>query len=556
MAEKACESCPAPKIADCSQCCDVDSLWEFVTSPTNSINGPTWVVMQKAVGGGMGGGMGGTQGGGHIIKYTAKDSENCGGEGNEIQSGKATRMFHATEDFELTVKMLTNHESRKDHDIANLKLYQVSPCCTGVCDIESINISVKPCGCECKQEKNNKWKAYNKTSTGDGACVAEDEPRSLTEYESIEECLCDDCGDEGYCSGACCAPGDDPTPCEVITKNECEEKEWNYSGKDTSCMIRKGENVCPYEIRGACCNGAWPDDGPGPMGGMGGMGGYNMSGLDLGGGLGATWHHGGGYAPDGYPCVPYCDIRSEESCLQVCDDDWPCTRGTGEFAVWHGEGSSCDDGCENLYPSSSCVAGDTVTGPTGSGVILVVKNEWYWTAEDGWQGEGYLIKNDSGIAWVGSTLVSKDGIPCGCGDDAFHATGACCSFYFDWRGHNEICNNTTAAACAVWSSSGPNVWHGLGTVCEELMRTPRGGSNDPVVPDGIEWYDRDFNLHDCAPPPGPEERWICVLVTISRGQVDYRCTLFDERYHSEAQGAGALATRAECEAGCGVLPGF
>ena len=429
--QKGCE-CPAPKIAGCGDnCCDIDSLWEFVASPTNSINGPTWEVLgretsagvrvERGTAGGLFGEFAQSIGaeGGHRIKYTAKDSENCGGEGSKIQRGKATRMFHATEDFELTVKMLTNHESRKDHDIASLKLYQVSPCCGGVLGVsgpscESLievprEVSITPCGCECKRLNNNRWAAYNTTSTDGGLCVAEDEPMSSTEYESIEECICKECSNpftvegrrlEGNCSGACCAPGDDPTPCEVMTKNECEEKGWNYSGEDISCIMREGESVCPYDRRGACCYTLGP---------------YSDRG-DAHDGRGANisddkWL-GSDYAPDGYPCGSFCSFVLKEVCVggaqrrgvldERVETEWWAANG-GEYplsAIWHGEGTRCaqdlspaqleatgleedqinlswvdsDGGAHNCnpYPVHNPVVGDAVTGPTGPGVIVAI----------------------------------------------------------------------------------------------------------------------------------------------------------------------------------------
>jgi hypothetical protein len=123
---------PCPKIIDtCANPeCETHSSWEFETLPSDITHGPSWTVNETRLAAWNPGA------GRAMIKYNSKDSESCGGQGNKIQKGRATKTFQAQEDFGLLVRMFTNHESRKDFDIANLKLYEVPTWCK-VCASEN-----------------------------------------------------------------------------------------------------------------------------------------------------------------------------------------------------------------------------------------------------------------------------------------------------------------------------------------------------------------------------------------------------------------------------------
>lgn len=204
-----------PKKSACHSACDVNSLWAMETSPTEGESQPEWEVNN----------------GGSTIKYTAVDSEDCGGKGSLIQTGKATRMFRAEEDFILTVRMLTNHEGRIDHDMAGFKIYEVAACCTGVCDpicrppeecctrINEATGTVDPNGT--KIGVFLRWKG--KDGKFNCPCgYAQNDPASMTLIEKIPEILFSkgdselECGPWG--AMACVA---DPALPNCLIWNEC-----------------------------------------------------------------------------------------------------------------------------------------------------------------------------------------------------------------------------------------------------------------------------------------------------------------------------------------------
>ena len=117
--------------------CDMDSLWEFKTTPKKGVSMPKWEVPSSSK-----------------IKYTAADSTNCDGAGSKRQLGKATRTFYATEDFDLTIRMVTNHEKRKEYDKASVKIHELSRCCD----------KCESCKCDCVNTGDGVWQVINKNN--------------------------------------------------------------------------------------------------------------------------------------------------------------------------------------------------------------------------------------------------------------------------------------------------------------------------------------------------------------------------------------------------------
>jgi hypothetical protein len=102
----------------CENKCDLDTQWEVATLPESGSSAPGWE----------------SSGGSSYLKYTAVDSEDCGGAADQIQGGQAAKMFHAKEHFKLRVSMLTNHNNDPSSQLANFKLHKVNQCCTGICE--------------------------------------------------------------------------------------------------------------------------------------------------------------------------------------------------------------------------------------------------------------------------------------------------------------------------------------------------------------------------------------------------------------------------------------
>tara|TARA_Y100000593_G_scaffold95031_1_gene198585 strand:- start:34779 stop:36389 length:1611 start_codon:yes stop_codon:yes gene_type:complete len=419
--------------------CKLNTHWDFTTSPTKGDSQPNWQI---------------TDTNGAKIKYTAVDSEDCGGVANEKQSGKAVRMFHATEDFSLTVRMLTNHEKRKDHDTASVKLYRVSSCCAGERKEPDV------CGCECKKQNNNKWKAYNKVFDSEGNCVSQSELKTDIEYESESKCLCKECGDQDYCVGACCAPGDDPTPCrDDLIRTECEEIGWHFNGAGTSCLIDDGISVCPYVILGACCQ---PHDFAAPAIG---------------------WWKGN------YGNENACDWNCEMTEESMCDEH----RGQ----IWHGKNTKCFDAREwenphvakctscgwvdandnysdcNPFPPAQCFEGDLVTAkwaPDGSyrpAKIVGIGHSFDWLVE--WS-------DGAGFSPVHPRNIMKNSVPCACGWETDpEPVGACCYTNMHFQVPWTTCATITEEECKLkgfsflYSAEQANKWHGYGTICTNTL---------------------------------------------------------------------------------------